>query len=284
MSTYHRRGHYRRGPNGQQVWVSAHDVTRGGGKKYFYTPPKQGIQSNNSSVSAPRSRPARWAEPNASCPVCGAPVYFYRNEAGSKVYFDEIGPPWPKHPCIDLSGLTTPVKGASEEPQPTGRASWSGGSGYTAYTVHDSVSGDKRTLLRLERLHETDRVELWDVEGELRPRPGQLIFASEISISYFDLGQMSVIYRPAASATTPSPGVVHQTPDSAYGCGGLLLVLFIPILTWLVFGFWGPGNHSLIGVIGGTILSIITALGLLQGFALLAPPAANTPERPDHQG
>jgi len=39
--------------------------------------------------------------PNAACPVCGARVYFYQNEFGSRVFFDDLGPPWPKHPCTD---------------------------------------------------------------------------------------------------------------------------------------------------------------------------------------
>jgi len=33
------------------------------------------------------------------CPYCGAEVYFYTNEYGSKVFFDELGPPWPVHSC-----------------------------------------------------------------------------------------------------------------------------------------------------------------------------------------
>lgn len=33
--------------------------------------------------------------------MCGAAVYFWSNAAGSRVYFDEMGPPWPKHPCTD---------------------------------------------------------------------------------------------------------------------------------------------------------------------------------------
>jgi hypothetical protein len=28
-------------------------------------------------------------------------VYFYSNQFGSRVYFDDLGPPWPKHPCTD---------------------------------------------------------------------------------------------------------------------------------------------------------------------------------------
>lgn len=44
--------------------------------------------------------------PNASCPVCGDPVYFYKNDRGSRVFFDSLGPPWPKHPCTDHSGIS----------------------------------------------------------------------------------------------------------------------------------------------------------------------------------
>lgn len=39
--------------------------------------------------------------PNAHCPVCGAPVFYYQSPDGGKVYFDALGPPWPKHPCTD---------------------------------------------------------------------------------------------------------------------------------------------------------------------------------------
>jgi hypothetical protein len=42
-----------------------------------------------------------FVNPNASCPVCGQPVYFYANECGSRVFFDELGKPWTKHPCTD---------------------------------------------------------------------------------------------------------------------------------------------------------------------------------------
>lgn len=41
-------------------------------------------------------------EPNARCPICGAAVYFWQNSQGSRVYFDALGAPWPKHPCLDL--------------------------------------------------------------------------------------------------------------------------------------------------------------------------------------
>ena len=42
-----------------------------------------------------------FTNPNAKCPVCGSPVYFYASPYGGRVFFDELGPPWPKHPCTD---------------------------------------------------------------------------------------------------------------------------------------------------------------------------------------
>jgi len=54
--------------------------------------------------SQPRSLTYEFfTNPNASCPVCGAPVYFYQSSQGGRVFFDELGPPWPKHPCTDNS-------------------------------------------------------------------------------------------------------------------------------------------------------------------------------------
>lgn len=40
-----------------------------------------------------------YVNPNALCPVCREPVFFYQSEYGGRVFFDELGPPWPKHPC-----------------------------------------------------------------------------------------------------------------------------------------------------------------------------------------
>lgn len=42
-----------------------------------------------------------YVNPNATCPVCGDNVFFYQSPYGGRVFFDELGPPWPKHPCTD---------------------------------------------------------------------------------------------------------------------------------------------------------------------------------------
>lgn len=33
------------------------------------------------------------------CPTCATPVYFFMCNCGCKVFFDELGPPWPLHDC-----------------------------------------------------------------------------------------------------------------------------------------------------------------------------------------
>lgn len=42
-----------------------------------------------------------YTSPNAKCPVCGVAVFFYQSSDGGRVFFDELGPPWPKHHCTD---------------------------------------------------------------------------------------------------------------------------------------------------------------------------------------
>ena len=43
--------------------------------------------------------------------MCGARVWFFRNKRGGCAYFDAIGVPWPKHPCMDHPGRYDHVAG-----------------------------------------------------------------------------------------------------------------------------------------------------------------------------
>jgi hypothetical protein len=45
--------------------------------------------------------------PNAHCPVCGKVVFFYQSPFGGRVFFDNPGWPWPKHPCTDNARAQT---------------------------------------------------------------------------------------------------------------------------------------------------------------------------------
>ncbi len=55
-------------------------------------------------MTPPRLPAVTWStlptEPNATCPRCGARVWFFRNKYGGCAYFDSLGSPWPKHPCL----------------------------------------------------------------------------------------------------------------------------------------------------------------------------------------
>lgn len=45
------------------------------------------------------SRPDKSQTRPMKCPGCRKDVYFYKNEHGSEVFFDELGGNWPKHSC-----------------------------------------------------------------------------------------------------------------------------------------------------------------------------------------
>ena len=59
---------------------------------------------------------ACFVSPNATCPVCKASVFFYSNANGSRVFFDQLGPPWPKHPCTDRPTVSLRVAVAGTRP------------------------------------------------------------------------------------------------------------------------------------------------------------------------
>ncbi len=78
---------------------------RGGGGGHTWTRDLPlSKQSTGWSNDCIRGRIEGFTIPNAHCPVCGAPVFFYQSPFGGRVFFDELGPPWPKHPCTDNSG------------------------------------------------------------------------------------------------------------------------------------------------------------------------------------
>lgn len=56
-----------------------------------------GVRATTNGASEPSYH--SYINPSARCPECKAPVFFYQSPYGGRVYFDELGPPWPKHPC-----------------------------------------------------------------------------------------------------------------------------------------------------------------------------------------
>lgn len=99
MTRFWREGHWR-WRNGQHHWVEGHYVERDDWDRFSGS----GVDWQWMSFKSGRSWPRRFldaGEPNATCPVCGEDVWFFRNENGGCAYFDAVGQPWPKHPCMD---------------------------------------------------------------------------------------------------------------------------------------------------------------------------------------
>ena len=77
--------------------------TGGGGRRWGsisnfvmnYAPPSFGwARDSGGTVES-------YVNPNAHCPVCDAPVFFYRSPYNGRVFFNSLGWPWPKHGCTD---------------------------------------------------------------------------------------------------------------------------------------------------------------------------------------
>lgn len=105
MTRFWRDGHYRTSMNGVQYWVDGHWVDRGIWDKH---------EADFTYSTDSRAYPT-------ACPVCQAPVFFYQNAAGSRVFFNHLGPPWPKHPCTSSDRAPNPRSpGIAAEPPSEG--------------------------------------------------------------------------------------------------------------------------------------------------------------------
>jgi Uri superfamily endonuclease len=101
MSTFHRSGHLRISVNGNLHQVVDHDVTRlSDFERESIISRSRKIQEKIYFPIDPRKIDS-YTQYNAKCPVCRNPVYFYQSPDGGRVFFDDLGPPWPKHPCTD---------------------------------------------------------------------------------------------------------------------------------------------------------------------------------------
>jgi hypothetical protein len=88
------------------------------GRRYGSFTVLHGIDAGRASTilrefGADRSRAACFVDHNARCPVCNERVFYYQNAHGSRVFFDELGPPWTKHPCTDNGRPTAGTRGLS---------------------------------------------------------------------------------------------------------------------------------------------------------------------------
>ncbi|NMR19182.1 hypothetical protein HIR71_02940 [Cellulomonas fimi] len=154
----------------------------------------------------------RWVRPNAQCPVCGAAVYFYSNEHGSRVFFDEMGPPWPKHPCTlrqpspasttatrrTAPGLYTFADGRRQLSQArrddrlyNDAAAYRQTNG-EAWVVLDRWVDDGVTLLKLHRTYDRRPPQIWRALDPVDVTSGSIVFMWSGLLSYVDAATLEV--------------------------------------------------------------------------------------------
>jgi len=125
--------------------------------------------------------------PNATCPVCGAEVFYYCNEYGSSVFFDDLGPPWPKHPCTDNSKKYTPAILTRNTS--------------TTHILRNKWEVDGWTLCEFLSIYEIDRNTF-----KLTIKP----ITSEDSITCYFSADKILISEPIADAVRASPAIFSR--------------------------------------------------------------------------
>ena len=105
MSRFWREGHSFTSRLGNDYWVEGHWVERDDWDRFSYQAPPAPEPSPAVTRNLASGRQANFSDANASCPVCGKPVFYYQNEHGSRVFFNHPGPPWEKHGCTDNPAL-----------------------------------------------------------------------------------------------------------------------------------------------------------------------------------
>lgn len=137
--------------------------------------------------------------PNAACPVCGEPVFYYYNEYGSSVFFDELGPPWPKHPCTDRVISAQPVAVSGNTTATYSRVpGWSRNGWFPAivdYFVQIDNHIFKLTLHRRDSntdyiLYGTDRRGFGSIDIATVFRRGALVFVRAIRHGLFAISAL----------------------------------------------------------------------------------------------
>ncbi len=156
--------------------------------------------------------------PNAACPVCGAPVYYYESSYGGRVYFDELGPPWPKHPCTANEPVSSPRspanKSSREDWKPFGGVTISEKAGAVGvYSATGTTLGKKISIC-----FRSSQVVMADIFRYRPVSPGLF----EVSILDYDSTKKNwlvwsgmAVVDPARLTDALSCSIIHSHPDPA---------------------------------------------------------------------
>lgn len=158
---------------------------------------------------------ASYLQPNARCPACQQPVWFYQAPGSACILLDNLGPPWGKHSCNDHPEVerifrTSELRDnfAAKTPVTTTSPPWAG-EGWMPFIVKQIV---QRTLgvEAIGELYDTDttapksfRISQASEGARLLRREGNLVFG-------FNLINNP---NPVLDAFIESPILLRKQPD-----------------------------------------------------------------------
>lgn len=175
---------------------------------FYFWPP--GVPPISASLSS-------FTTPNASCPVCGESVFYYCNSYGSSVFFDELGPPWPKHPCTDNStkSLPKPCRSHPSSEHPPAITKWQK-DGWEFFQLEAITEIDRKTFrLQLSSPNTMLRLTLYVLRKHLASPTGTMhIFPKNLGIFTVSLGNGK--YRISALTEKVTP-IKFEAHDSRIG-------------------------------------------------------------------
>lgn len=178
-----------------------------------------------------------YVNPNARCPCCGAPVFFYANAAGSRVYFDDLGPPWPKHRCTDNPRRSILLNATQTEHRPTRRskgevkellsaASAAGLSRFRSFGKRYEGEWTLVVILAVDRRGQENRVEGEFLDSETNEtfrftchseaplfEIGEFVSVNGDQISFVDGETLQPVLFTIGSWVKPAP--TQQTPEQS---------------------------------------------------------------------
>jgi hypothetical protein len=154
-----------------------------------------------------------YINPNAYCPVCGQHVFFYQSPYGGRVFFDDVGWPWPKHPCTD---------NRSSQAGPVQRPKVITGRGLSLR----SKSGEQLDVYELETM--ARRGAGWDLKfSRIRDHRMFRVHLSDAKMKAERLAEDDFRAAPSFVAPPPVPG--HPSREINFICERLKRVVAIEL-------------------------------------------------------
>ena len=151
-----------------------------------------------------------YLDPNARCPECGASVFFYRSPHNGRVFFDDVGWPWPKHPCTDR------YKGGDEQITRSAKSRFKfhfkgrDGRFRDVYFVGKFVPGSEELLINLKKAERKESI--W-------------IAISHLEMSKKDVTQSDIAEAPSLVMTRDEDG--GSGTEISFLCGRLQSVVVL---------------------------------------------------------